>query len=77
MEATVDNNGPHSEYINDGRHFGGKKVDKNLRTKVRVVLLLSQPGRHSPRIKPHAGTDPETWNATSLRQLEDRNSRHR
>jgi hypothetical protein len=59
MEATVDNNGPHSEYINDGRHFGDKKLDKNLRTEVRVVLLLSQPGRHSPRIKPHAGTDPE------------------
>ena len=38
------------------------------------VLHLSQPVRHSSRIKPHTGADPETGDATSLRLLENRDA---
>ena len=39
-------------------------------------LHLSQPVRHGSRIKSDASADPERWNATSLRQLEDRDFRN-
>ena len=40
-------------------------------------LHFAQPGRHGSRIKAHASADPETGDATSFRQLEDRDAGYR